>query len=162
MKILLFACFAQNSGLWNHIRNFSEFLSFFKIIKSTKRIYFIIQRRNISRIFTVDSTFFIHVFCKRLHVLHVLDVSLQDSDSGIQGRRKIVNWRGVDIHTFVFVDCQNNRFRMKFMMQKTNILTWAPRINDLPPPLLALRFGITNQRFSCCHWHKHKTNERYY
>ena len=38
-----------------------------------------------------------------------------------QGRRKIDNWGGVDIHVLVFTGCKNNRFQKKLMMQNTNI-----------------------------------------
>jgi hypothetical protein len=31
----------------------------------------------------------------------------------IQGRRKVDNWGGADIHIFMFTDCKNNRFQRK-------------------------------------------------
>ena len=30
-----------------------------------------------------------------------------------QGRRKVDNWGGADIHIFMFTDCKNNRFQRK-------------------------------------------------
>ena len=39
----------------------------------------------------------------------------------LQGRSKLDNWGGADIHIYVFTQNKNNRFQKKLTVQNTNI-----------------------------------------
>ena len=70
-----------------------------------------------------------------------------------QGRLQNDNWRGGDIHIFVFTNCKNNRFQKKLMMQNANIWISAPSIIDLPLPLLVARlYGFQSYNYCDCGW----------
>jgi hypothetical protein len=46
----------------------------------------------------------------RLQILKISPLALGANSCG-QGRRKVDNWGGADIHIFMFTDCKNNRFQ---------------------------------------------------